>query len=69
MISEGLEFLVIGMGVVFCFLVLLVVVMQLNTAVITRYFPEKEEPVQQSSNGNQRAAIAAAVAIAFARKK
>jgi oxaloacetate decarboxylase (Na+ extruding) subunit gamma len=68
-VNEGLEFMVIGMGVVFCFLMLLVVVMQANSAIIMKYFPEKEEIAVSSGNGSQRAAIAAAIAIAYARKK
>ncbi len=43
--------------------------MQANSAIITKYFPEKEQPAQQGGNGNQRAAIAAAIAVAYARKK
>ncbi|MFI4912476.1 MAG: OadG family protein [Sedimentisphaeraceae bacterium JB056] len=66
---EGVEFMVVGMGVVFSFLVLMVIVMQVNAAVITRFFPEKEEPVQQASGaGGDRAKIAAAIAIARAQK-
>ncbi len=58
------------MGVVFCFLILLVCVMQLTAGVITKYFPEKEEPVVQAvSAGSDRARIAAAIAIAMSQKR
>ncbi len=57
------------MGVVFCFLVLLVFVMQVTAGVITKYFPEKEEPVVQAvSAGGDRARIAAAIAIARSQR-
>ena len=65
---EGVEFMVVGMSVVFCFLVLMVIVMQLNAAIITKFFPEKEEPVEQKSSVGDKARIAAAIAIARAQK-
>jgi oxaloacetate decarboxylase gamma subunit len=68
-IYEGLKFMAIGMGVVFSFLILMVVVMQANAAVITKYFPEKEEPVEKSTGGIERSKVAAAIAIALANKK
>lgn len=68
MIGDGLQFMVIGMGVVFCFLILLVFVMQIMSAIITNYFPEKEQPVAQSASaGNDKARIAAAIAIAMSK--
>lgn len=65
-IGEGFEFMLIGMGVVFCFLVLLVFVMKGMSSVVTKYFPEKE-PVVQASTGSDKARIAAAIAIAMSR--
>jgi oxaloacetate decarboxylase (Na+ extruding) subunit gamma len=67
-INEGLEFMVVGMSVVFSFLVLMIVVMNVNAAVITKYFPEKEEPVGKSANGGERSKVAAAIAIALSHK-
>ncbi len=70
MIAEGFEILIIGMGVVFCFLILMVYVMQLTAVVITKYFPEKEEPVVQAiSSGSDKARIAAAIAIARSQRR
>lgn len=37
MMTDGLQLMVIGMGVVFVFLVLLVVLMSIMTAVVKRY--------------------------------
>ena len=68
MIGDGLQFMVIGMGAVFCFLILLVYVMQIMSAIIIRYFPEKEQPVAQTASaGSDRARIAAAIAIAMSK--
>lgn len=68
MINEGLEFMAIGMGVVFSFLVLMVLVMQFSAVICTKFFPEIEEPVHQVSSGGDRAKIALAIAIARAQK-
>jgi oxaloacetate decarboxylase gamma subunit len=49
MISEGIELMVVGMGVVFTFLVLLVVFMNLCGAFFTRFshlFAEPEVPAK-----------------------
>lgn len=61
MIAQGLVLTVVGMSVVFAFLTLLVILMNLLSAVITRYFPEPIEEVQESG-GSRDAEIAAVIA-------
>ena len=66
LISESLKFMVLGMMVVFVFLVILVQVMKLQAKIINKFFPEKApEVVPTSKNvteeGHHVAAIIAAV--------
>ena len=78
MIGEGLELMLVGMGVVFCFLVLLVVVMSLTGAFFQKHadkFPDPEpasEPAGASpalAAGDTNAKIAVAVAAAYRARK
>jgi oxaloacetate decarboxylase gamma subunit len=70
LVGEGLKFMVLGMLIVFLFLVVLVEVMKLQAKIINKYFPEKtpEVPVSKATTGNAAdeahhvAAIVAAVA-------
>ena len=43
LIGETLKFLVLGMSTVFMFLVLMVLVVELQSKIITKYFPPKAE--------------------------
>lgn len=47
MMNAGIELMLIGMGIVFTFLALLVVMVNFMTSVIQRYFPEA--PVTETS--------------------
>lgn len=67
LVGEGLKFMVLGMLVVFVFLVILVQVMKLQAKIINKYFPEKAPEVAPASStnatqdGHHVAAIIAAV--------
>jgi oxaloacetate decarboxylase gamma subunit len=67
----GLTITLVGMLVVFCFLALLVVSARLMSAVIVKFFPEKEEPVAQvkrvAGSANTDVAIAIAAVKAFTK--
>lgn len=41
LVGEGLKFMVLGMMIVFVFLVILVQVMKLQAKIINKYFPDK----------------------------
>ena len=67
-VVEALKFMALGMGVVFLFLFILVKVVELQAAIIAKYFPENtpKTPAPQAGNTaedeNRRvAAIIAAV--------
>ena len=66
LVGEGLKFMVLGMLIVFVFLLVLVFVMQLQAKIINKYFPEKAPEVPATSNNATQethhvAAIIAAV--------
>lgn len=72
LVSEGLKFMVLGMMVVFVFLVILVQVMKLQAKIINKFFPEKvPEVAPTSSNTTQEADHVAAIigAVTEFRKK
>ncbi|AFL67965.1 OadG family transporter subunit [Sulfurospirillum barnesii] len=67
LIAESLKFLVLGMSTVFTFLVLLVLVLNLQAKIIMKYFPAKKENItmghsslESSSQGHL--AVVAAIA-------
>jgi len=67
-VVEALKFMVLGMGVVFTFLLILVKVVEIQAKLIAKYFPENAPkspttPVGTTSDDEQRkvAAIIAAV--------
>lgn len=67
-IFEALKFMLLGMGVVFSFLVILIFVLKGQMNLLTKYFPEKGkkpakkvQPSVASNNSAKVAAITAAV--------
>lgn len=66
--------MVIGMAVVFSFLVILVFVTKILSAVVSKYFPEKEVPVKATvsraavGSADAEIAVAIAAAAAFAKR-
>jgi len=68
LVVEGLKFMVLGMSIVFLFLVLMIISMNVMSKVIHRYFPEPQaapsKPKAPAAAGDklkQVAAIAAAI--------
>lgn len=63
LITEAFKFMLLGMGVVFSFLVILIFVLKAQAALIAKYFPEKEKTVAKKPKAtNDNAKIAAIVA-------
>ncbi len=62
MLMDGLSYMFIGMTVVFSFLVILVVSMQVMSSVILYFFPEKEESVGSVSLNRDKEIIAVILA-------
>ncbi len=65
LLAESLKFMFLGMFVVFAFLSIMVVVVNLQTKLINKFFPEKvsahPETSDQSDESRRVAAIVAAV--------
>lgn len=63
MMNSGIELMLIGMGIVFAFLALLIVMVNLMTAVIQRFFPEDlmldSSPVSATTSHTDAGVIAA----------
>jgi len=75
-IMEALKFMVLGMGVVFLFLFILVKVVELQASLIAKYFPENtpKTPVTPAGNAadadeNQRVAAVIAAITEFRKNK
>ncbi len=70
MIGQGVTAMIVGMLVVFSFLVILVFAMKLMSFVINKWFPEREEPAHPArKSASRETEIAVAVAAARAYKK
>jgi len=62
LVGEGLKFMVLGMAIVFVFLMVLVQVVKLQAFLINKFFPEKApEAAPASSNATQEAHHVAAI--------
>lgn len=66
LIAEAAKFMVLGMGIVFLFLIVMVNVLKIQAKLIGKYFPDKKvEPAKPKTNANasnDTAKIAAIVA-------
>jgi oxaloacetate decarboxylase gamma subunit len=66
LVGESVKFMILGMAVVFVFLMLLVQIVKLQAYIINKYFPEKAPEAPQATptvdNAQHVAAIIAAVA-------
>lgn len=70
LVIEGVKFMMLGMGIVFLFLVLLIITMNAMSKIVQRYFPEPHPAPSQTSSSTAAssadrmkkvAAIAAAI--------
>jgi len=74
LVGESLKFMVLGMLIVFIFLLVLVQVMKLQAKIINKYFPEKEPvaptpPTTLDNEEESRRAAAIIAAITEFRKQ
>jgi len=67
LVAEGIKFMMLGMGIVFLFLVLMIFAMNVMSKFIHRYFPEPKaaapakKPASEADKLKKVAAIAAAI--------
>ena len=57
MLLQGLTLTIVGMGVVFTFLAILVIVMKLMSAFIPKYFPDDNANKQASQNQSKKESL------------
>lgn len=71
MLSSGIELMLIGMGMVYAFLAMLVVAINLMSRLVCRYFPDMPAkfPDQPITAGNDKAVIAAITAAVHQYRK
>ncbi|MEA3290148.1 MAG: OadG family protein [Campylobacterota bacterium] len=68
LVTEALKFMVLGMGVVFTFLIIMVFVLKFQAKLIAKYFPEKPKDVsnewkpKNATESEDKATIAAITA-------
>ena len=66
-LKQGLELMVMGMGMVFSFLIILLIVMKVLAAVVkvlNKYFPEQVAKTQTITNNNDKIKKVLAIALA-----
>jgi oxaloacetate decarboxylase (Na+ extruding) subunit gamma len=61
-ISNGIELMFAGMGIVFIFLAMLVVAINLMSALVQRYFPDPSLKILGVSSGIDKSTVAAITA-------
>jgi len=69
LIVEGFKFMALGMGTVFLFLIILIVLMNVMSIVIHKYFPEPEPVASNPENKQDNKKIIAAITAAIAHHK
>ena len=70
LVAESVKFLILGMSTVFMFLVLMVFVLEIQSKIIMRFFPQKKEEIFQEgvSSRAQQSNVAVIAAIAASVK-
>jgi len=73
LVGESIKFMILGMLIVFVFLIILVEIMKLQAKIINKYFSEKElelpVPVSKDEDEESRRIAAIIAAVAEFRKK
>ncbi len=69
MVLEALKYMVLGMGIVFLFLYLMVVILNWQHKLVEKYFPQKEEPSATPSKRDKLKKVAAITAAIAHMKK
>lgn len=65
LVAEGLKFMVLGMSVVFLFLVFMVLILEVQSRIMTKYFPDPQKPRCSVPSKNDNKDIVAAITAAI----
>jgi oxaloacetate decarboxylase gamma subunit len=52
LVLEALKFMVLGMGIVYIFLLILILAIEAQAKIIAKYFPDEEVPNPQGASGS-----------------
>ncbi len=66
--QQGITLMVVGMGVVFCFLILMVFAVQAMGSILQNIVPPEPEPQPRKSKANASTDVAMVVAVAAAQR-
>jgi len=69
LILEGLKFMALGMGTVFLFLIVLIILMNAMSKIIHKYFPEVQVPQTPAPQDNKKVIAAISAAISHHRNR
>ncbi len=73
LVEEGVKFMFLGMGIVFVFLGVMIVVMNITSKIIHKYFPEPHplevNQAPQTKSADKKKVVAAIVAAIMEDKK
>jgi len=65
LIDESIKFMMLGMGIVFIFLYVMVLVVKAQHYIINKYFPQTPQVTEVSKNTQNKAKITAAIVAAI----
>ena len=70
LVMEGFKFMALGMGTVFLFLIILIVLMNVMSVVLHKYFPEPQiETTAQNIDADKNKKVIAAITAAIAHHR
>ena len=72
LVEEGIKFMILGMSIVFIFLVVMMFSIKIMSFIVNRYFPEKKPEVATSKTldlDNKKVVAAITAAIAYHKNK
>lgn len=58
LMNRGIELMLVGMGIVFLFLLALVIVINMMSYLLQRFFPEESSAVKVASDGLDKTTVA-----------
>ncbi|EDZ61355.1 Na+-transporting oxaloacetate decarboxylase gamma chain [Sulfurimonas gotlandica GD1] len=69
LVMEGFKFMALGMGTVFLFLIILIVMMNVMSAVLHKFFPEPQASLEPSVDTKNNKKIIAAISAAISHHR
>ena len=67
LLDESIKFMILGMGIVFLLLILIVLLTKLQSIIVTKYFPDKIESNSLPNNNIKDDELVAVISAAIAK--